>query len=274
MDIKEYISSGIIESYVLGLATEEEVSILECVRQKNPEVEQAIRDMELSLENLASQQATMPSESLESAIWDRISASQAESPATQQVTDPAFATNGPTDKIKTIRPQSRKLQPLWVAASVLLVGSLAINIMLFKNRQQNIADLQQANAVNQESENRLAEANQRWAMLQRPSVKMVTLQGVEKYPELKALVFWDIQTSEVLLAAENLPTVPSDKQYQLWAIIDGKPVDAGVLPLSRSDNSLLEMQRISGAQAFAITLEKAGGSTTPTLSDMFVIGNI
>ena len=274
MDIKEYISSGIIESYVLGLATEEEVSILECVRQKNPEVEQAIRDMEQSLESLASHQAVEPSASLESAIWDRISALEAEKPAIQVADEVSSSTADSSEKIRNIQTQSRRLQPLWIAASVLLIGSLGVNIMLFKNRQQNLEQLQLANAANQEGVQALAEANQRWAMLQRPSVKMITLQGVEKYPDLKALVFWDTQTSEVLLSAENLPAVPSDKQYQLWAIIDGKPVDAGILPTSSAGNSLLEMQRITGAQAFAITLEKAGGSPTPTLSDMFVIGNI
>ena len=57
MDIAAYISSGIIESYVLGLASEEEVSILNCIRKNNVEVEQAIAEAEKALEGLADIQA-------------------------------------------------------------------------------------------------------------------------------------------------------------------------------------------------------------------------
>ena len=65
--------------------------------------------------------------------------------------------------------------------------------------------------------------------------------------------------------------VPSGKQYQLWAIVDGKPVDAGLIT---DCIGLCKMKRIDRAQAFAITLEKAGGSPTPTLTEMYVFGKI
>ena len=56
---------------------------------------------------------------------------------------------------------------------------------------------------------------------------------------------------------------PTGKQYQLWAIVDGKPVDAGVI---NNCIGLCKMKKIDHAEAFAITLEKEGGSPTPTLN--------
>ena len=43
-----------------------------------------------------------------------------------------------------------------------------------------------------------------------------------------ATVYWDTKSKDVYLIVNNLPEPPSDRQYQLWAIVDGQPVDAGV----------------------------------------------
>ena len=74
----------------------------------------------------------------------------------------------------------------------------------------------------------------------------------------------------------NLPQAAPEKQYQLWAIVDGKPVDAGMVEESAdaSGKLLLKMHNIPEAQAFAITLEKKGGSPTPTMEAMFVVGKV
>jgi hypothetical protein len=42
VDIQVYIQSGIIESYVLGLASAEEIAELEAMRLQYPEVDEAI----------------------------------------------------------------------------------------------------------------------------------------------------------------------------------------------------------------------------------------
>ncbi len=90
-----------------------------------------------------------------------------------------------------------------------------------------------------------------------------------------ATVYWDSRSKDVYLLVNNLPKPASQKQYQLWAIVDGKPVDAGMVDLSGSqDNMLLKMRNIPEAQAFAITLEKEGGSPSPTMEAMYVLGKV
>jgi len=112
----------------------------------------------------------------------------------------------------------------------------------------------------------------KWAMLQDPAIKTITLAGVEQHPKLKAHVFWNTNTTDVYLSLENLPPAPEGMQYQLWAIVDGKPVDAGVFPLDHTDQ-ITSMNQIPKAQAFAITLETKGGNPTPNLSQLYVMGN-
>jgi anti-sigma-K factor RskA len=71
-----------------------------------------------------------------------------------------------------------------------------------------------------------------------------------------------------------LPLASADQQYQLWAIKDGQPIDAGVLPQQFAYSDLIAMKNIDNAQAFAITLEKKGGVASPTLTEMYVLGEV
>lgn len=280
MDTKEYISSGIIELYVLGLASEEEVSILECVRKNNAEVEQAIREAQSTMEALASAQAIAPPEHLRAAIWAKLS----EEPLQQSAPDdghlpvsgepiPIVTGNADTSSNVAGLPQPRRMTNWAIAAGLALAGSVAANIYLFNSQQDTQATLQSVRHESDSTRTALESLNGRWALLQDADVKTIALSGVEQHPGLKAVVFWNPKTADVHLAINNLPEVPSGKQYQLWAMVDGVPVDAGVFPLNASEGISM-MKRIPDAQAFAITLEDEGGKPVPTLTELYVIGNI
>ncbi|WP_238387322.1 anti-sigma factor [Sphingobacterium olei] len=271
MDIKEYISSGIIEAYVMGLATEEEVSILECVRKNNLEVEQAILEAQKTLEDFASVHAIPPPTEVKDLIWNKIS----QQPAAE--IPEAAASFSPDDKPAVedaaVPVRSLTTRNFAIAASLLCALSIGANIYLQQeNRRRDIAISELATA-NETTLLALQSLQNKWKLLQDPAIKTITLAGVEQHPDLKAHVFWNTKTTEVYLSMENLPAAPEGMQYQLWAIVDGTPVDAGVFPLE-DIGEINAMHRIEKAQTFAITLEKEGGNPTPTLSQLYVIGNI
>ncbi|HAI84997.1 MAG TPA: hypothetical protein DCL43_15135, partial [Chitinophagaceae bacterium] len=60
MDIQAYIASGVVESYVLGLATNEERAELEQLLPQHPELQDALTDFEQSFENFHQTQAAVP----------------------------------------------------------------------------------------------------------------------------------------------------------------------------------------------------------------------
>ncbi|MGH2623487.1 MAG: anti-sigma factor domain-containing protein, partial [Sphingobacterium sp.] len=236
-------------------------------------VEQAILDAQLLLEQFATHQAVVPKEELKSEIWAKLEIEADQHTASSQQ-NTVLLQDDIEQKVKPIASENgKKWNPLWIAASVLLVSSLAANMVLLNYRERDLAKIQETSISNVKSLEELKLANERWELIQRVSVKTITLQGVERFPNAKAVVFWDTQSSDVFLTAANLPEAPAGKQYQLWAIVQGQPVDAGVLPLSPK-STLVEMQGIASAEAFAITLEKEGGSAVPTLSEMYVLGNI
>ncbi len=77
MNVQEYISSGIVESYVLGLASPEEQVEFESMCKQYPEVLQARIDFELSLEQQAMQNAVAPPPALKQQIMDTVLSAEA-----------------------------------------------------------------------------------------------------------------------------------------------------------------------------------------------------
>ena len=99
-------------------------------------------------------------------------------------------------------------------------------------------------------------------------------ESLEKAPQAIASVFYNQSAQKAYLEIENLPEPPSDKQYQLWAIVDGVPQSMDVFDVVIGYEGLLEVPFHANAQAFAVTLEPKGGKVTPTLEEMYVVRNV
>ncbi len=181
-----------------------------------------------------------------------------------------------------VREESPVTRPLWgtlgIAASILLAlfGAWAA-YQYSTTRGENQVLATEVENLNEQTNTLLqrAEYNEALAANYRdPNVKIVRMPGLEKAPDSEVTALWNQQTNEVLLDVQNLPTPPTGKQYQLWTIVDGKPVDMGMI----DDNfrgRLLRMKASSpNAAAFAITLEDDGGKSSPTMEEMVVMGEV
>jgi hypothetical protein len=105
---------------------------------------------------------------------------------------------------------------------------------------------------------------------------MAAMGGLEVSPKSFATVYWDTSSHDVWLLANNLPAPQSEMQYQLWALLDGKPIDLGMLDYDLKQKKLLvRMKNASGAQAFAVTLEKKDRPDVSTpAGEMYVMGKL
>ena len=263
MNVKEYISSGIVESYILGLASPEEKSEFERMCRQYPEVLEARIDFELAMERQARQNAVEPPPGLRLQVMNAVSRPEAK-----------FVTM--TDRNGSIRTNRLK----WVAAAcaVLLAGSLVWNVFQYsrnKKMQQTYSDLVKDY---DSAALRLTALEDEIEMIsQNPNIKMAAMKGMKASPSSFATVYWDTTSRDVYLVVNNLPRPASDKQYQLWALLNGQPIDVGMIDddvFIGQKKLLLRMKNVGGAQAFAITLEKKGGSETPDMENMYVMGNL
>lgn len=271
MNIEDYISSGVIEAYVMGLATEEEVQILECVQKNNASVKQAVLDAQETIGRLHQAQAVAPPSHLKSAIWAKIQAEEEHKEEEKEIVNE----REPID----FQPVYEKTEPkqntvYWAAAaSILLVFSVGLLGYFLLERKELKGELSSIKAQQNEAQQTYAALNEKWLLSTSPNVKTVALAGVEKHPDSKAVVYLNAENKKTYLSLENLPEPPSGYQYQLWALVNGTPVDAGVYA-HKDGKQVQEMLVVANAQAYAITLEKEGGSQVPTLENMYVMGSI
>ena len=262
MNVQDYISSGIVESYVLGLASPEEQLDFERMCRQYPEMLQARTDFELAMEQQAMQNAIAPPSALKQQIKDAVLPVEA--------------------KIIPINNDLPVVKANWfkyaaAACAVLLAGSLYWNISQYNQHKKTQAEYAQLQNNYDTTVAALDDIKKDIEMLTgRNTVKMAAMKGLDPAPASYATVYWDSTSKDVFLLVNNLPKPPSEKQYQLWALLDGKPIDVGMV-----DNNffigqkrlLLKMKNVSGAQAFAITLEEKGGGPTPK-GPMYTLGNL
>ena len=267
MDIEAYIQSGIIESYVLGIADDTELAELEQLRLQYPAINQAINNFEKSLEKTALANAYMPPTHIKTALFAAL--------------EPEFIkTEGPAGRGKLVSLNRGIVFSRWlaVAAIVLLVLSASLNFYFYaqfrSTNQAFQALLLEKNTLltdNVATQTKLLDLYQSMQLMSDPVYIKVAMPGIKGKENNLATVFWNTKSKDVYVLANKLPQAAPDKQYQLWAIVDGKPVDAGLIGLC---NGLCKMKNIPKASTFAITLENKGGNPTPTLDQMYVAGKV
>ncbi|CAH0997313.1 hypothetical protein EMA8858_03444 [Emticicia aquatica] len=264
MNIQEYIASGILESYVLGLANEKETAEVEQMAEQWPEIKAEIRQIENALESYAFANAQTPPAHLQNQIWEKISAESNE--ATTKVID--FDNGNVVDLTEQQISRTNGFfgAYLKIAASVALLTSVLANIYLgtrWKESKESLSlaineniKLQKASKT-EEGMMMPSEVN----MLLSPETKMSKLVGQKGSENSTVILAWDTKTNKVYLVRPNLPVPPDGMQYQLWAIVNDKPMDAGVFDIK---NDTQELKKVPTPKAFAVTLEKKGGSPVPT----------
>ena len=258
MDIKSYISSGVLEDYVLGTSSQEESSILECVMSNNPEVKTAVLEYQQILEDFATKTAMKPPSHVKLELLKKLDFSASKEMGGKIV----------PIHVNSVEEKTNYQIPNWMkVASVAALFGLGFLGYELNSKSTELQQIARNNAVLSTKVTSLEEMN---SMMQN-SVK-IELKGVTNHPNMLADVYWHT-SKKVFLEIKNLPAAPTGKQYQLWAIVDGKPVDMGMYN-AKKDSTIQEMKSVNNAKAFAITLEKEGGNPTPTMEEMYVMGTI
>lgn len=259
MNLKEYIESGIIESYVMGLASDAERAEFDRLCAEYPELVAARRKFEEKLEGYAAENAVSPPPEVKAKVLEAIGMAAMKNKHT-----------GGSSK----KPGNSGSLPLFVAGAAILL-LIAMSYLYYQAKQKN-QDLSETNNRLKTSLDTTRNILQRIedeqkSVMQNPNITVVNMVGTQAAPQSSANVYWDSASSNVYLVVKNMPRLPNDQQYQLWALIDGKPKDLGVFDAA-DKKIILKMKNTRKAQAFAITIEQRGGSPAPTLQKMQSLG--
>lgn len=263
MEIKDIISSGLLELYVLGMASEQEAAEVTAWAKKHTEVAAEIAAIEARLETYAMMNAVPPKTATKEKVFIGINSS--------------FA--GPsTAKVVGINSSWKYAA---AAAILLLIGSAVLNIIYYNKYQAANKDYEAAVFEKNKTQDQLAALEQSntdmkndLGVVQSKYSQPLSLNGLPAAPDAAAKIFWMKNSGEVYIDPSNLPEPPGGKQYQFWGIVDGKPVDGGMIVFTKGDKYRIQKMKTFGkAQAFAVTLEDEGGHPQPQ-GPMYVMGKM
>lgn len=258
MDIKEYIASGILELYVAGSLSEKENEEVHATIQKYPELMEEV----ISIEN---------------AIVQLTAATQ----IGKIISFDTLKEKLPITKTKVIPIQKPTSHWKWIsgwAAAVLFGSMLVYNSYKNQDLKSIIAnEKEQLEAQIEKAQNSLAEKERLLEIFRDKDIIAVPLTGQNASPNSYAKVYWDKKTNNIYLDAKGLPTPPKGKVYQVWSlkITPLTPTSLGTLDSFTADaNKIFTIKNTNESEGFGITLEPEGGSTSPTLEQLYTLGAV
>jgi anti-sigma-K factor RskA len=269
VEVKEIISSGLLELYATGLASSEEaVQVLQWANQY-PEVAEELNQIQSGLDMFANAHAIQPDPSVKDKIFARIS----ENGDTAKVVP--FVNNKDGHAAKVI-PISSFWKRAAAAAVALLIGSTVLNISQYKKNNDIAAQLNQSRQLvsNLQDKSRLMENDLQ--VIQSKYSTPVALNGLPTAPDAAAKVFWMKNTGDVYIDPSSLPAAPQGKQYELWAIVNGAPVNAGIIITTKKGDryAIQKMKTFGKVEAFAISLEPENPNPATTPTTVVVMGKM
>ena len=263
MNVTEYIGSGIVELYAMNALSPDEKKEFERLMILYPEINIELRKTEKALEEYALSHSKNPRPGLRQQILEEIQE------------------KGKVVNIKSKVKENKENYSLtykYMIAACLAALVVSTFASWFFYSRWNEAEERYTSLLSDKNElaqnYNLVKASyedvaSNLIVLRDESSTVVVLNSTDTTHKYQARVYWSKYTHHAFLDVLSLPSPGEGKQYQLWALIGGKPVDAGVI-LS-GNQRIQRMKEIEYADLWAVTLENKGGSITPTLSQMYLI---
>lgn len=278
IELKNWIESGILERYVLGQTNEIETAEVEKYKSLFPEVVSELAQIEANIELLAFENAVTPKSNSKKLIFQSLNLDIQQPQKVVEVEKAEIEVKQETPVI-ALSPSQSNVQRWLVAASLLALVSIGLNLFFFSRinqLNQAVAELQLEEQVQQAKyaslklqTDSISQQNQWLALLE---VKKVTLNPLSDKVNKPIQVFFNQTDGKVMLNAGGIKPIPQTNQYQLWALAGGNPISLGMF--SGDEKEMQWLQAVENAEAFAVTIEPYGGSPTPTMENLVLMGKV
>ena len=249
---KDILESGMLERYILDELTAAEVQRVESALENDPALKAHLYQMELDLEKMAGENAVHPPDHIKKSLFQELD-------------------KKPDTAVISLATKRTSLRLLGAAATVAVLFMLS-SFWLYQKLNGIESDLQlvrdenrtllEENTTLQKS---YAESAKWLEVINSPKTEKLIMRGNLLSPEAEAISYVNHETRTVVLNTEGLPPLDAEKDYQLWADVEGEMINMGVVP---EDSPMAMMAYIDKAESFNLTIEPAGGSDHPTVSNL------
>ncbi len=252
MDRNAIKDNGILEQYLLGELSDEQIIEVENLLKEDQELREYFQTIEDDLEKLAQENAITPPTNIKKAILNSVKITSA------------------THDKKLTRSSTRRTNPLYlsIAASLALFFMLSSGWLYRQLQESKTAiDIVQNEASDLRNridtlEKGLNETNTWYQAINNPNTIQLVLKGNQISPKSNAITYINHKTKSVIVNPQGLAKLDQDHTYQMWADVDGEMIDMGIIADTKK---MIAMKYISNAASINITIEPAGGNDHPTV---------
>lgn len=256
--------SGLLELYVLGKANEQEVKLIQQFSSES-EIQQELVEIEKALINEAKRSGNFPQASLKEKLDNTLGFSAQESS---------------TINITKVVPLKNNYQLLAVAASFALLLSIGLNLLQYSSNSKTEKQLASIYSINDilKSEVGITKDDNKFlssvvSFFEKGKIEGIPIKCTETGHEW-GMVYHDSKTGKTSVVPADLPKIKADQSYQLWAVVNGKPVDLGIIPNENVGTEHFTMLKEAiNPEAFCITIESFGGASDPSMEMLVAQGN-
>ncbi|MDC6366021.1 MULTISPECIES: anti-sigma factor [Flavobacteriaceae] len=246
--VKIFLESDILEKYLLGDTNKEEASRVERYIAMYPEVRETYNELQDNLETFAKMYARKTPEGLKEIILHNV---------------------------KKEKSVSKRFYRYAVAASI-AVMIFAGSSYFFWNQnkalqQENTLVTNKIKYLEENMKNQLEDVRNQFIVLNNPATKKYNLNGKKEGKELKAIAYINPVKKLSYINVSNVPNLPENKCFQMWAEVNGELVNLGVIKQFDDKDKLLALPYADNAVSY-ITVEPKGGNTSPTVDN--IVANI
>ena len=250
-DIYSFLDSGLLEKYVVGDANDQEENTVENYIAKYPEVKSKYELLQDNLEILAELNAMeAPKETL-NFILDSIE----------------------EDKVIVLKTKTKKVS-VWysiAASAAAILFAVSATFLFLQNKQlidenqvvvDEIFDLRSDIEL---TNSKLESVMQQFMKLNNPETEKYIIRGNKRARNLKTVAYINPKEKTSMIEIVSLPQLPEEQCYQMWAQLQDKMVNLGILDAANTD--LRSIPYTENALGFEITIEPKGGNETATVEN-------
>ncbi len=243
MSIKDIRESGLLELYVLGDLSAVENKTVENYLLEFPELNGDIDEIRSGLE-----------------LYDKVHAT--DPPA--GIIESILATAPPPRTTRVVKNKiPAYMYGLLGLLTALLIAGIFYHFHVVSEKDQLIVECERLRNDSQSS-------NDLYASILDGDNQMVIGQSTDKFSSAETVLILNEQEQRAFINARSLPSINANQQFQLWSLkggLDPRPLDV----FDGVDATFLEVEFVPATDAYAITIEPRGGSTTPNLDDLITV---
>lgn len=255
--LQVFMESGLLDRYVLGTTAPHENLEVESFIAEFPEVATEYERLQDNLEILAKAHSAEAPKYILSAVMNEIN---------HEAKKPQVIQMGAT-------PTHRRTPWYSIAASVAALIFAGMTFMLYKQNlslaHENQVVVDEIFDLRSDIENnndKLENLMHQFMKLNNPETEKYVLRGNSRAKNLKTVAYINAVEKTSMIDVVSLPKLPENQTYQIWAELQDRMVNLGILDESER-HKLKSIPYMEDALGLSITIESKGSTTANAHAD-------